>query len=176
MTRSCVAVLALALTLAAPAAAKEGVEALVTTRVPAGAEAGETLRVAWTLTFADGGKRRPFNAVGVFVRLRSAAGGAATTGFASPTAHTDGRYDAQVAVPAGGVGAVEIGLRGTTDVFFPLRNDPLRAGGDAGSGSSAWVWPAAPVTLGVALALAAALALRRRRATAASPPPKRAPS
>jgi hypothetical protein len=166
VTRSCVAAVLFALALAGPAAAKEGVEALVTTPVPAGAEPGETLRVAWTLTFADGEERHPFNAVGVFVRLRSASGGAATTGFASPTAHADGRYDAQVAVPAGGIAAVEIGLRGTTDVLFPLRNDPLRAGGDSGSGSSSWVWPAAPVTLGVTLVLAVALALRRRRATA----------
>jgi hypothetical protein len=39
-------------------------------------------------------------------------------------------------VPEGGIAAVEIGLRGTTDVFFPLRNDPL-AGGAGGGGRSA---------------------------------------
>jgi hypothetical protein len=54
-------------------------------------------------------------AIEVFVRLQSASGGRPTIGFATPEAHPQGGYDAQVAVPEGGIGGVQIGLRGTSD-------------------------------------------------------------
>jgi hypothetical protein len=105
---------------------KEGVKARLTTPLPLGASPGQTITVAWTLSEVDEqGVRRPFNAIGVFVRLHSAAGGAATMAFATADAHPLGHYDAQVTVPNGGIGGVEIGLRGTTDMVFPLENDPL---------------------------------------------------
>ena len=137
----------------------------MTTPVPADAQPGEPLRVAWTLGFDDAGTRRPFNAIGVFVRLRG-AGRASTIGFATPTAHADGRYDAEVAVPPGGIGAVEIGLRGTTDVLFPLRNDPLVAGGGRGRPSLLLLGPPAAL----ALLLIALAAVRRRRAAPSAVP------
>ncbi len=85
----------------------------------------------WALGGPDEqGRRQPFNAIGVFVRLVSAGGGRATIGFATPDAHPDGRYDARVAVPEGGIGGVQVGLRGTSDgatadTLFPLENDPF---------------------------------------------------
>jgi hypothetical protein len=158
--------LAAALVLAAPAAAKDGVQARVTTPIPADASPGDGLHVAWRLDFLDrSAKYTPFNAVGVFVRLRSASTGASTIAFATATAHADGRYDATVTVPKGGIGRVEIGLRGTTDVVFPLIGDPLVAstGGDGGGVARA-VWLAPAVALLGLVALL--LALRRRRPAA----------
>jgi hypothetical protein len=160
------AVLAMACSLlpAAGAAAlgKEGVKARLLTPLRVDAAPGETLTVVWALAGTDEhGRRQPFNAIGVFVRLLSATGGRPTIGFATPDAHPQGRYDAQVAVPKGGIGGVQIGLRGSSDgepsdVLFPLVNDPfaapvseVAAGQEATSGRPLPAW----------LALAGALAL-----------------
>jgi hypothetical protein len=157
---------ACALALAAvPAAGKEGVTARLVGRLPRDAGPGETVTVAWALAGPDeGGRRRPFNAIGVFVRLVSAGGGRATIGFATPDAHPDGRYDARVAVPSGGIGGVQIGLRGendagASDVLFPLENDPFAApAGQARSGGRRPGWPvpvgAAVLVLGAGVGLA----------------------
>jgi hypothetical protein len=121
-------VLAVALVAALPAAAKEGVRATLTTTIPLDSAAGTSLDVAWTLASADG---KPFGAGGVFVRLLSATGERAKTGFARGDT---GDYAATVRVPKGGIGDVEIGLRGFTsgangthrsDLLFPITNDPL---------------------------------------------------
>jgi hypothetical protein len=64
--------------------------------------------------------------MGMFVRVLSRTGAAATTGFAP---QSSGRYSARVKVPQGGIGGVRMGLRGTTDIFFPLDNDPFRSPG-----------------------------------------------
>jgi hypothetical protein len=160
------AVLAMACSLlvgARPAAlGKEGVKARLLTPLRVDAAPGEQLTLVWALAGTDEqGRRQPFNAVGVFVRLLSASGGRPTIGFATPDAHPQGRYDAQVAVPNGGIGGVQIGLRGSSDgapsdELFPLENDPLAAparGVAAGQEATpGWPWP-------TWLALAGALAL-----------------
>ena len=120
---------------AVPAAGKDGVRATLATRVPLAADQGARLRVAWTLTYADeGGAGKPFGANGVFVRLVSASGAPAQTGFAPTGSHAGGRYAATVLVPRGGIGDVEIGLVGMSsgeggtrraDMLFPITNDPL---------------------------------------------------
>ncbi|HEV8687053.1 MAG TPA: hypothetical protein VGQ84_07235 [Gaiellaceae bacterium] len=121
-----VLVLGGALALAVAASPKEGARARLTTEVPLGAATGTSVRVAWTVTVPDGnGPRRPFNAIGMFVRLLSRTGADPTTGVATPTAHEDGRYDARVVVPAGGIGGIRAGLRGSTEIFFPVENDPF---------------------------------------------------
>ena len=131
------AVLAVACSLllaAGPVALGKGnVTARLLTPLPRDAVPGEKLTVVWALGGADEhGRRQPFNAIGVFVRLLSASGGRPTIGFATPDAHPQGRYDAQVDVPRGGIGGVQIGLSGSSDVdasdtLFPLENDPLAA-------------------------------------------------
>jgi len=116
---------ALAFTTLAPA--KEGARARLTAKLPLSAAPGTTVRVAWAVDVADGqGIRRPFNAIGMFVRLLSRTGAPATIGFAAETGHPDRRYVAAVKVPPGGI---RTGLRGTTDVFFPLANDPFTSPG-----------------------------------------------
>jgi hypothetical protein len=162
------AVVAACLVLAAgiPAAGKEGITARLLAPVRVDARPGETITVAWALAGPDeGGRRRPFNAIGVFVRLLSAGGGKATIGFATPDAHPDGRYDATVAVPEGGIGGLQIGLRGEndagpSDALFPLENDPFLA--PARPAAPAGGRPAWPLPVGV-LALAAVVWWVRRR-------------
>jgi hypothetical protein len=151
------------LLVAGPAAlGKENVTARLLTPLRLDAAPGEKLTVVWGLGGTDEeGRRQPFNAIGVFVRLRSATGGRPTIGFATPAAHPQGRYDAQVAVPKGGIGGVQIGLRGTSDgkpsdVLFPLENDPFAA--PAGGAVAAQEAPSGrPVPTWLALAGALAL-------------------
>jgi hypothetical protein len=153
------------------ALAKEGVNARLLTPLRADAAPGEQLTVTWVLAGTDEhGRRQPFNAVGVFVRLVSASSGRPAIGFATPDAHPQGRYDAHVVVPEGGIGAVQIGLRGTSDVLFPLENDPFAAPAhgsattqEATSDNSLPAWPALAL-----LAVLGAVIWRARWRTAAS--------
>jgi hypothetical protein len=109
--------------LAAPAAAaKEGVTAVLTSTVPADAQPGTTIDVSWDLTTPDGGT---FDAMLIFVRLLDARGGKPTLALAPGSSHPGGHFHASVVVPGGGIGRIQFGVRGTTDVVFPLRNDPF---------------------------------------------------
>jgi hypothetical protein len=155
---------AVALVAALPAAGKEGVRATLLTSIPLDAPAGTRLHVAWRLTYLDHGRRRGFGASGVFVRLRSAAGATAETGFAS--GHGD--YRATVVVPEGGIGDVQIGLRGWTsgpagtresDALFPITNDPLPGTVRSRGGWPRWI----VVLLAAPLAVLAVLVVRQRR-------------
>ena len=179
-----VAVAGVLLLAAGPAHAKEGVTARLLTPLPVDAAPGERVTVVWALGGVDErGTRRPFNAIGVFVRLLSATGARSTIGFATPDAHPTGRYDAQVTVPEGGIGGVQVGLGGTSDgaaadTRFPLENDPFAAargqGAAGGPGAAAprqttAGWPALAWHVG-ALALVGAfgmVAWRARRRAAA---------
>ena len=162
---------ALALALApAPAAGKEGVTARLVSQLPHDAGPGERVTVAWILAGPDeDGRRLPFNAIGVFVRLVSARGGPATIGFATPDAHPDGRYEARVTVPSGGIGGVQIGLQGEngagpSEALFPLENDPFAAPpprATPGRRLPGWPVPVGAAALGLA---AVAWRVRRRPA------------
>jgi hypothetical protein len=117
------------LVFAPGAATKEDARARLTTAVPLGAAPGTAIRVRWSVSVPDGkGGRAPFGAMNMFVRLLSRTGASATTGF-SPQTRQTGRYSAQVKVPEGGIGGIRMGLRGTTDIVFPLENDPFRSAG-----------------------------------------------
>jgi hypothetical protein len=118
--------------------AKEGVRAKLDTPLPLQAEPGETIPIAWTLSYSDRGVRRQFGASGVFVRLLSASG--ARPVRASGIEGRFGHYVAKVTVPEGGIDGIRIGLEGTrfiggraedADVLFPIDNDPFAAAGAA---------------------------------------------
>ena len=141
-------VTALAAALSAfPAAGKEGVEATLASHVPLDAEPGARLTIRWTLAYFDEErKRRPFGANGVFVRLVSMTGARAETGLAPIGAHSAGEYAANVVVPKGGIGDIEIGLRGvasgpggtkSSDLLFPITNDPVPGSARASPSASA---------------------------------------
>jgi hypothetical protein len=127
------AVGAVALLTAFPAATKDGVKATLTTRVPVAAPAGTMLRVSWTLSYRDEhGRLHPFGGGGIFVRLLSRSHGAARTALARGTT---GRYVATVRVPEGGMRGIQIGMpswssgpNGThrADWLFPITNNPFR--------------------------------------------------
>jgi hypothetical protein len=165
---------------ALPAAGKEGVEATLLTSVPRDAAPGERLRVEWTLTYLhEDGKRKPFGAGGVFVRLRSASGAAAKEGFDSGRAHPRGEYAATVVIPEGGVGKIEIGLRGwatgpgrtrRADVLFPITSALLGASPPVQPGlseqtdgdSTAWIVLVGLVSLLTVCVFAVAVVRRKR--------------
>jgi hypothetical protein len=152
---------ALLVLVAAPAAVGKGaVRARLDRPVLVHAAAGETITVAWTLSYIESGERRPFGASGVFVRLLSASGGRPVTAYGKGRGTgphrsgvgVPGAYIARVRVPQGGIGGIKIGLRGwritrgrkeggriigerkeRADVFFPIDNDPFaNAGATAG--------------------------------------------
>jgi hypothetical protein len=156
-----------ALAGALPAAAKQGVTATLHSAIPLGAPAGTHLTVRWTLAARDeDGKRRPFSAEGLFVRLLSRTGAGATVGFAS-SAGLDGSRVATVVVPKGGIRDVQLGLRGFTsgatgvhnaDVLFPISNDPLPGVAHVvkpGTGVNRAPWIVALLCIGALLAVAA---------------------
>jgi hypothetical protein len=166
-----------ALVAVAPAVAKEGVKATLTTPIPRDAVPGTPLKVQWTLAYVEDGKRHLFGAGGVFVRLQSASGAEPETGYSS---QTNGEFAAMVIVPEGGIGDVEIGLMswrsdatGTHrgDMLFPITNDPLpgrlhlaSAGDDDGPSATLIAVVAGAL---VALTALAALLARRRYASVA---------
>lgn len=166
---------------AAPTAlAKEGVEARLETPLPLPGSPGQKVSVAWTLGYLDEeGNRRPFNAMGIFVRLLSASGGAPSMTFAGqgPLGH----YVAEVTVPEGGVGGIEIGIRGTQCILgecapsgglFRLENGPLPTSPvaadpprepDARGSFPTWLILISSLSLASMVALGALGAVLRRR-------------
>src|SRR4051812_49142280 len=95
-----------ALSVAAPAQAKENVKAHLESRLPAGAKAGTTIRVTWTLYYLENGQRRPFGASELFVRLRGKASGRFVKAYGEGR---NGRYTARVKVPKGGIAGIRFG-------------------------------------------------------------------
>jgi hypothetical protein len=175
MRRIGLAVVLAALVAAAPAAAKEGVKATLQSKIPLAAEPGTKMEVRWTLWLVDRGERRPFGAGDVFVRLVSATGEGSETALTSGS----GDYAATVTIPKGGIGDVQIGLRGfsdatpkpkSADMLFPITNDPMpgpahvataKPRASAGSDSHATAWSL--VAAGGALSAFCLLVLRRAR-------------
>ena len=76
------------------------------------AEPGSRVVVAWTLTYVEAGKRRPFGAGYVFVRLVGPRGSRTPLAYGVHLLRPGG-YRARVKVPRGGVSRVEIGMMGS---------------------------------------------------------------
>jgi hypothetical protein len=114
---------AVALIVAAPATAKDGVKATLTTKVPLRAAPGTQITVAWKLASKSG---RPFGAGEIFVRLSSATHARAEITVLS----CSGSCKAKVRVPKGGIADIQVGLRdsGGGLMMFPITNDPVRPG------------------------------------------------
>ena len=182
---------------AAPALAKEEVQARLTSSVQIEASPGQEITISWRLESVDDeGRRRPFGASGVFVQLESASGGVSTVGFARGDGGREGRFEADVTVPASGIGGIAIGLAGTVSdstgtradyVYYPVANSPWpavsdprfpgagprpglelpAAPGDGSSGGSI-TWMAVLGTAVVATLAAIGVVVLRRRRTAAT--------
>jgi hypothetical protein len=61
----------------------------------------------------------------MFVQFLTKTGAATEPAFGRDI--ETGRYVATATVPPGGIGGIRPGLRGTTDIYFPIENDPFRA-------------------------------------------------
>ena len=111
--------------LAAPAAsAKEGAQAHLLRSLPAHHGAGTLITIRWTVTVpGSAGKREPFSAIGMFVRLVGA--NHATTTATAPQKHGP-PYSVRIRVPRGAIRAIRFGLHGRndngpSDIYFPLK-------------------------------------------------------
>jgi hypothetical protein len=154
--RVIVVVCVAALVVAPAALGKEGVRATLTTPIPLDASPGTTLHVGWKLANRDG---TPFGGGDVFVRLRSA------TGAHTETAYTNGggTFAADVVVPKGGIGDVQIGIRGWSSgpdgtheapMFFPITNDPMPGPAQISAPTKPTRWTVLLVAFGLLLAVA----------------------
>jgi hypothetical protein len=183
--------------MALPAAAKEDVEATLTSPVALDAPAGTELTIAWTLISVDAnGRRQPFGANGVFVRLLSASGAPPEEGVAPVGSYETGEYEATVIVPAGGIRDIELGLQGwvsdvngtrRSDLIFPITNDPISSPAPVSfpapvepapsnsDGTPGWLLALVAGLLAM-LALAGTILIRRRRGHDARSSASRDPS
>jgi hypothetical protein len=109
--------------LAMPAAAKEGVRAVLDEPVRLGTAPGKTIKVAWHLVDQVG---RAFGASGIYLRVSRCGRPALTL---PATERRGGGYSARVKVPKGGIRRLRVGLRGwriigthkeRADAFFPF--------------------------------------------------------
>ncbi len=123
-----VGVVVAALVAAAPAAAKEGAKAHLLAALPTRAMPGTFVTIRWRVDVpGPNGKRIPFSAIGMFVRLVG-SGGASTTATAPQLEGPP--YSVRIRVPRGGIRHVRFGLEGTScgpagcspsPAFFPLK-------------------------------------------------------
>jgi hypothetical protein len=114
--------------LAVPAAsAKEGAQAHLLAPLPAHPAPGSLITIRWSIDVPGArGKRVPFGAIGMFVRLVGRAG--SSTSATAPQYQPP--YRVRIRVPAGGIRSVRFGLEGTScgpagckpsPMFFPLK-------------------------------------------------------
>ena len=116
-----------ALVAAPPTDAKEGVVARVLTAIPRDALPGTEVIVAWLSVRDDDGKRHPFNAEAIFVRVLGVRSLVDYAGVQKPL----GRYRAVIRVPSGGIRSIRFGLMGwngsiPAPAFFPIRGRLFR--------------------------------------------------
>ena len=108
---------ALLLSFAGVAAAKEGAEASLDAPIALGAEPGSEIEVGWSAGWPDGaGGLDPIVGSPVFIRLTSVDGSEKVEASGTERPSGSGHYLATITVPRGGVGLVEIGLRGESCV------------------------------------------------------------
>jgi len=127
---------AVLLSVAGIAAAKEGAVATLDAPIPPGADPGSEVEVAWSAGWPDvAGGLDPIIGSPVFIRLTSADGSQKVEASGTERSSGSGHYVATITVPRGGVGLVEIGLRGEScvngecfrsDLMFKLADEQAR--------------------------------------------------
>ena len=133
MRRFALALLTLAVLFgtAIPAAGKDGMTATLVTRVPLDAKPGTTLRVVWKVANEAAQSSRRGDDDRFYVRLLSATGARSTHAYGTLSRR---RYVAFVRVPRGGIGGIEIRLKGwqitpsgkrRADALIRITNSPL---------------------------------------------------
>ena len=114
---------ALALGFAAPVGAKEGVRATLLAPVRVDAPGGTRITIRWKLGYRDAQGWHTFGGMGIFARLIGRSGAPASSALARGV---PGGYRATLRVPRGGMSRLQIGIHGSTDLLFPITNDPFR--------------------------------------------------
>lgn len=127
------AVALLALT-AGPALAKGGGVARLDAPVPVDTPPGTEVEIGWTVVAVDeAGDAHPIVGSPIYVRIVPAGGGAPVEVHGTEQPSGSGRYVATVVVPEGGIGRVEIAMRGQAcdgstcwqaDYVLPIQEDP----------------------------------------------------
>jgi hypothetical protein len=156
ITRAAIVVVTLVIVPAA--LAKGGVVAELSRPLPRAAAPGTSFLVSWKLLH-PAEDDRPFSALKVFIRLHSLADGPATTAFAYEEPLGSGRYFATATVPEGGIAGVQIGLLGSTEIFFTVRGTRAKPGG------SFPAWDLAAIAASLVVALLYAGVIRSRGVT-----------
>jgi len=87
------------------------------------APAGTRITLRWRLGYRDAQGWHTFGGMGIFVRLVSRSGGSPSSTLARGVS---GGYQATLRVPRGGMSGIQIGIHGSTDLLFPITNDPFR--------------------------------------------------
>jgi hypothetical protein len=167
------AVVALAV-VAAPASAKEfDAQARLDAPVDGSTPGGTMLTIGYRAWVGDGAARSPLFGSAVFVRLISPTGESVTE-FGTEGRETPGHYVATLAAPAGGIVAVEVGMRGqqctdggdcrTVDQAFtrPVENALVHPAAATPPATPA-AFPTVAAAAAAIAALLALLVLRRRR-------------
>jgi hypothetical protein len=121
----------LALALAVPAAGKSGTVATLLGAPNLDARPGTQIRIAWRMSMAGAQSARGDDER-VYVRLLSATGARSTHAYGAARHRT---FIAKVRIPRGGVGDIEIRLKGwqitpggtrRADMLIPIANDPFQ--------------------------------------------------
>jgi hypothetical protein len=176
-------VLGALLALVGPVAAKDGTEVGLDTAVPLGAEPGSTIPIGWHIVKHSENGQTPISAAPTYIRLVPPNGGTPVEAAGTERPEGSGQYAATITVPAGGIAAIEVAMRGTlcdtgggcetVDLMFPLTDDAMVSGTamtPAGaSQATAGVIDLIPLkvillTIAIAVAAGAAAAIANRRA------------
>lgn len=132
LVASAVAVVALTIAIVVPVLAKGGAVVTFVGSFPRDAEPGTTVTLTWDLRVPDGeGGLHPWGGTPVGIRLDGPTG-TATEAMGGAVAGVEGRYSADLLVPAGGIAAVEAFMRGDangarSDLPVAIEPNPLAA-------------------------------------------------
>jgi hypothetical protein len=125
---SLAAVAILLLAAAAPALAKEGLEARLDAPIARDTPGGTELLVGMVVTVPDGGVDHPVEGTPVYLKLVG-PDGSSSWQMGRQERTPPGHYTMRIVVPEGGVASIEVGIHGTTDLPITVMEGALVAGG-----------------------------------------------
>ena len=134
----------LTLAAAAPALAKEGLEARLDAPIARDTPGGSEIEVGMTVTVPDGDAVHPVEGSPIYLKLFGPDG--STTSQRGRAGREAGHYTMRVLVPASGVSRVEVGIHGSTDLPITIVGDALVAGGITNATAQLAPPPAAALT------------------------------
>ena len=117
----------LAAVAAGPALAKEGFQAFLDAPIGRDTPGGTTLLVGLTVSFPDGSVTHPVEGSPIYLELVGRDGSSVRE---MGREDTSGHYVVRIDVPPAGISAVEVGVRGTSDLPILLQGTAARSGRD----------------------------------------------